>query len=334
MSVYFLTGCAGFIASNVARQLLEAGHTVFGADNRNDAYDVALKDWRLAQLSRFERFHFQPIDVTDRPALTAFFCDALKTENRPNFDACIHLAARAGVRYSVKNPWVYVETNVTGTLNLLELCRESGTTKFSMASSSSVYGNSTEEIFCEDQRTDAPCSPYAATKKAGEALVYSYRHLFGLDCSLLRFFTVYGPAGRPDMSILRFVHAVAEGKPIRLYGDGSQERDFTYCDDIARGVIASLKPVGYEIFNLGGEHTYSIRQLIEIIAEQLKVEPRIERFPAHPADVQRTRADISKARRLLGWKPEWTLPDGIARTIAWYKENREWVKELKTLRAE
>lgn len=334
MSIYFLTGCAGFIASNVARQLLQAGHTVFGVDDRNDAYDVALKDWRLDQLASFERFHFQPIDVTDRSKLNTFFHDALKAEKRPNFDACIHLAARAGVRYSTQNPWVYIETNVTGTLNLLELCRETQTTKFCMASSSSVYGNSTEEIFREDQRTDAPCSPYAASKKAGEALAYSYTHLFGLDCSILRFFTVYGPAGRPDMSILRFVYAIAEGKPIRLYGDGSAERDFTYCDDIARGVIASLKPVGYEIFNLGGNQTFSVRQLIEIISDQLGKEPKIERFPAHPADVQRTHADISKARRLLGWKPEWTLPNGIAQTIAWYKENQKWVKKLKSLRAE
>jgi len=262
MSVYFLTGCAGFIASNVAEMLLEAGHSVYGIDDRNNAYSVLLKDWRLKQLSRFENFHFQEVDITDRIALENFFQEALTRECLAHFDACIHLAARAGVRYSVENPWIYLDTNVTGTLNLLELCRHSGTQKFVAASSSSVYGNSSAEIFHEDQRTDFPCSPYAASKKAAEALIFSYHHLYGIDVSVLRFFTVYGPAGRPDMSILRFIHAIAEEKPITLYGDGTQERDFTYCRDIASGVLASLRPVGYETFNLGGDHTYSVNQLI------------------------------------------------------------------------
>lgn len=330
--IFLLTGCAGFIASNVAEMLLEAGHTVFGIDNRNDAYDIKLKDWRLKQLSRFERFHFEEIDITDQPRLKFFFHEALRLGKQSRFDACIHLAARAGVRCSVANPWTYLETNVTGTLNLLELCRETETGKFVLASSSSVYGNSTAEIFRETQPTDSPCSPYAASKKAAEGLVFSYHHLYGLDASILRFFTVYGPAGRPDMSILRFIHAVAEGKPIRLYGDGSQERDFTYCKDVANGVVKALQPVGYGIFNLGGDHTYSIRQLIEIIADQLGKQPVIDRHPAHPADVARTHADISRARQILGWNPVWTLPEGVAQTIRWYQENQEWAKNLKTLR--
>ncbi|MDO4628682.1 MAG: GDP-mannose 4,6-dehydratase [Planctomycetia bacterium] len=345
--LYLLTGCAGFIGSCTTEQLLTAGHTVYGLDNRNDAYDPVLKEWRLQQLARHARFHFCPLDITDRSALSAWVFSALQNEGKTStdgnskeisekngFDACIHLAARAGVRYSVENPWIYLDTNVTGTLNILELCRETNTKKLVMASSSSVYGNTQEEIFRENQPTDTPCSPYAASKKAGEALAYSYHHLYGLDVSALRFFTVYGPAGRPDMSILRFVHAIAEGIPLRLYGNGEQERDFTYCDDIAAGVISALRPVGYEIFNLGGDHTYSIRELIEIIARQLEKSPIIECFPAHPADVDRTCADISKARQFLDWEPCWTLENGIAQTISWYLANRDWVRELRTLRAE
>lgn len=332
--LYLLTGCAGFIGSCTAEQLLTVGHTVYGLDNLNEAYDPMLKEWRLQQLARHARFHFAPLDITDRPALAEWVSTALQNEGKVGFDAFIHLAARAGVRYSVENPWIYLDTNVTGTLNILELCRETNTKKLVMASSSSVYGNTQEKIFRENQRTDAPCSPYAASKKAGEALAYSYHHLYGLDISALRFFTVYGPAGRPDMSILRFVHAIAEGIPLRLYGNGEQERDFTYCDDIAAGVISALRPVGYEIFNLGGDQTYSIRQLIEIIARQLDKKPIIERFPAHPADVDRTCADISKARQLLDWEPRWTLENGIAQTISWYIANRDWVRELRTLRAE
>lgn len=324
-NVYLLTGCAGFIASNVAEMLLEDGHTVYGLDDRNDAYPVLLKDWRLAQLKRFPKFHFHELNITDRPALEHFFQETLRRENRTSFSACIHLAARAGVRYSAINPWIYFETNVTGTLNLLELCRNSETRKFILASSSSVYGNSTAEIFREDQPTDTPCSPYAASKKSAEALVFSYRHLYGLDASVLRFFTVYGPAGRPDMSILRFIHAIAAEKPLCLYGDGSQARDFTYCRDIASGVIRSLKPVGYSIFNLGGDHTYTVNQLIETIAEQLGKTPRIDRHPAHPADVARTHADISRARTILGWEPVWNFQDGIAQTIEWYLAHQDWV---------
>ena len=331
MKTYLLTGCAGFIASNVAELLLEAGNAVYGVDNLNDAYDVVLKEWRLAQLRHYERFHFTRLDITQRDALNTFFYDALRTEKREHFDACIHLAARAGVRCSVVNPWIYLETNAEGTLNLLELCRTSGTEKFVLASSSSVYGNTTAASFREDLPTDTPCSPYAASKKAAEALTYSYHHLHGLDVSVLRFFTVYGPAGRPDMSILRFVNAIAEEKPFRLYGDGTQSRDFTYCKDIAAGVVCSLQPVGYNIFNLGGDKPYSIRELIEMISGQLKKTPIIRTFPAHPADVANTHADITRAREILGWNPRWTLSDGISQTIAWYMKERSWAQTLKSL---
>lgn len=332
MKTYLITGCAGFIASNAAQQLLEAGHTVYALDSLNDAYDVSLKVWRLAQLrQKFPRFHFAQLDITQNEALEAFFYDSLRTENLTHFDACIHLAARAGVRYSVANPKIYLETNVLGTLNLLELCRRSGTQKFVLASSSSVYGNSTATIFHEDQPTDTPCSPYAASKKAAEALAYSFHHLHALDISVLRFFTVYGPAGRPDMSILRFINAIAEEKPFRLYGDGSQSRDFTYCTDIAKGIVSALKPVGYNTFNLGGDKPFSIRTLIDLISAQIGNAPLIHSFPSHPADVANTHADITRAREILGWQPVWTLESGIAKTIEWYMKERNWVKDLQSL---
>ncbi|MDO4576019.1 MAG: SDR family NAD(P)-dependent oxidoreductase [Planctomycetia bacterium] len=329
MTVFFVTGCAGFIGSRVAEMLLERGDEVVGVDNRNDAYDVVLKDWRLDRLQRFSRFRFFETDVADFEALSHVW----KTGAAP-YAAVYHLAARAGVRYSVTNPWVYLETNCRGTLNLLELCRASGVAKFVFASSSSVYGNvssSGKSAFSEEMQTDAPCSPYAATKKAAESLAYSYHHLHGLDIAALRFFTVYGPAGRPDMSILRFVHGIYEGKPFRLYGDGTQSRDFTFIDDIARGVVAAAGVSGYKLLNLGGDHPFSVNTLIGMISEMIGKEPIFHRFPSHPADVDSTWADITRAKTLLGWQPVVPLREGLEKTVEWYRQNRDWAKEMKTL---
>lgn len=330
MGTYLVTGCAGFIASQVVEKLLQAGHTVVGWDNRNTAYDLILKDWRLEQLKKWPQFQFSPMDVTHREAMEREF------EEKGPFEAIFHLAARAGVRYSVENPWTYVDTNVSGTLNLLECCRRSSTRKFVMASSSSVYGKVTSAhqfvAFREDADTNHPSSPYAASKKAAEMLAHSYHHLYGLDIAVLRFFTVYGPAGRPDMSVLRFVHAIAEEKPMILYGDGSQSRDFTYITDIADGVLASLQATGYSLFNLGGDHPHTILEMIRILSEKLGKKPQIEHRPSHPADVPCTWADIERARTQLGWEPVVSLEEGLARTIQWYRENREWVRNLKTLR--
>lgn len=337
--VVLVTGCAGFIASEVAARLMAAGNVVVGVDNLNDAYDVRMKHWRLRQLEQSEAFFFSRTDVEDRDAVTAAFTDGLAFakratgEKKLEFDAVFHLAARAGVRYSVENPWIYCRTNILGTLNLLELARESGVEKFVLASSSSVYGNTPAThrgvAFSEDFPTDFPCSPYAASKKAAEALAFSYHHLHGMDIAALRFFTVYGPAGRPDMSILRFVRGIAEGEPITLYGDGTQSRDFTYVTDIAGGVISALKPTGYGIFNLGGDHPYTVNTLIETISREVGREPIIRREPPHPADVATTWADITRAETQLGWRPTVTLEEGIRRTVAWYMENREWVRKLK-----
>ena len=316
-----VTGCAGFIGWKVAEELLEAGHRVVGVDNFNDAYDPRLKEWRLAQLRECSGFEFHRIDICDRDGLRALF-------RRGSFDAVVNLAARAGVRPSVEDPWTYYKTNVTGTLNLLELCREHGVKKFVLASTSSVYGNG-ERPFRENQPTDRPLSPYAASKKAAEALCYTYHHLHGLDVTVLRYFTVYGPAGRPDMSIFRFIRWIAESEPLSLSGDGSQERDFTFVDDIARGTLLALKPLGYEIINLGSDRPASLQRVIAILEKLLEQKARVVYHPKHPADVPATWADISKARRLLGWEPQTPLEEGLRRAVEWYLQNRSWVKEVK-----
>jgi len=246
----------------------------------------------------------------------------------PPFDAVINLAARAGVRASVSDPWVYYRTNCEGALNLLEACRRYRVPKYVLASTSSLYGANNPVPYSESANTDRPLSPYAASKKAAETLAYTYHHLYGIDVTVLRYFTVYGPAGRPDMSIFRFIRAIAEGEPIVVYGDGSQSRDFTYVDDIARGTILALKPMGYEVINLGGDCPAVLNDVIETIARLVgRPVQRIFR-PPHPADVRATWADIRKARELLGWQPAVPLEEGLRRTTAWYFENREFVLGL------
>jgi len=325
MKQVLLTGCAGFIGSKVGELLLQQGYKVIGVDDLNDAYDVRLKEWRLNQLQGQANFQFHRLDIADKNALSEVL------DNAAPFDAVINLAARAGVRQSLEDPWVYYKTNVTGTLNLLELCKDNKIKKFVTASSSSVYGIPSESgrPFREDQPTDHPLSPYAASKKATEGLCYSYHHLYGLDITMFRYFTVYGPAGRPDMSIFRFIKWIAEGEPLVLYGDGSQVRDFTYIDDIARGTILALNPAGYEIFNLGNDRPVSIHRLIELIEELLGKKAQIDRRPAHPADVPATWALIDKAKELLGWQPKVRLEQGVKLAVDWYLENREWVKEIR-----
>jgi nucleoside-diphosphate-sugar epimerase len=331
---YLVTGCAGFIASRVVEMLVEAGHVVIGIDNLNDAYDPRLKQWRLARLRTHRNFRFHHKDVTDRAALEALFREdaqsvgAAAVEEKP-YCAVVHLAARAGVRASVENPWVYYQTNVDGTLNLLEACRRFGVKKFLLASTSSLYGAHNPVPFREDADTNRPLSPYAASKKAAETLAFTYHYLYGLDVSIPRYFTVYGPAGRPDMSIFRFVRRIAEGEPIVVFGDGTQERDFTYVDDIARGTIAALQPCGYEIVNLGGDRPVRLSAIIDQIAALVGRSPRIERRPAHPADVPATWADINKARQLLGWSPEVPVEEGLRRCVEWYRENREMALPLE-----
>ena len=320
---YLVTGCAGFIGWKVTEFLLAAGHTVVGVDNINAAYDTQVKQWRLKQLEGTLNFQFHRADICDRETLRQLFNTA--------DDAVINLAARAGVRQSVENPWVYVDTNVTGTLNLLELCREFEVPKFVLASTSSLYGANNELPFNEAANTDGPLSPYAASKKGAEALCHSYHHLYGIDVTIFRFFTVYGPAGRPDMSAFRFVQWISEGKPVTVYGDGKQSsRDYTYLEDIARGVIAGLKPLKYEVINLGSDSPIVLIDTIRRIEELVGKEAELSHQPFHPADVRATWADIRKAEKLLGWRPQVTFQEGITTLVEWYQANREWAKNIAT----
>jgi UDP-glucuronate 4-epimerase len=316
-----VTGCAGFIGSKVGEELIQNGHRVVGVDDLNRSYDVRLKEWRLSQLHGKSNFTFRRCDIVQRQILEELF-------RTHAFDAVINLAARAGVRQSLENPWVYFETNVTGALNLLELCHTFGVPKFVQASTSSLYGDAPRP-FQEDQSTDRPLSPYAASKKAAEALCYTYHELYELDVTVLRYFTVYGPAGRPDMSIFRFVQRIAEGGRVPLYGDGSQERDFTYVDDIARGTFLALQPMGYEIINLGSDRPVTVRQVIAVLEELLRRPAHLEHLPAHPADVPATWADVAKALRMLGWTPKTSLEEGLRNAVRWYVENRSWASEIE-----
>jgi UDP-glucuronate 4-epimerase len=336
MAHYLVTGVAGFIGSKVAAVLLTQGHSVLGLDNLNDAYDLRLKEWRLGQLGDEEGFSFRKVDITDREALYRLLDDGRRTADGGGgsagglFDAVINLAARAGVRQSVRDPWVYVATNVTGTLNLLEFCRESGVGKFVLASTSSLYGARNPRPFREDADTDGPLSPYAASKKAAEAMCYAYHYLYDLDVTVFRYFTVYGPAGRPDMSIFRFVQWISKGQPVTVYGDGQQSRDFTHVDDIARGTVAGLRPLGYEVINLGSDEPVvlmdAVRQIEEITGRQAK----LEFLPRHRADVLATWADISKAERLLVWRPRLSFREGLEGAVAWYRANEDWAREIET----
>jgi nucleoside-diphosphate-sugar epimerase len=322
MAYYLVTGSAGFIGAKVTELLLSAGHRVTGIDNLNNAYDVRLKQWRLSRLKGKPGFTFQHLDIGDRDGLRQLF--------NPKFDAVINLAARAGVRESVANPWVYVDTNVSGTLNLLELCREFGVGKFVLASTSSLYGANNSLPFREDANTDAPLSPYGASKKAAEALCYTYHYLYGIDVTVPRYFTVYGPAGRPDMSLFRFVQWIAEGRPVIVYGDGQQSRDFTYVDDIARGTMAALKPLGYEIINFGSDRPVVLMEVIHLVEELLGKRANIEYQHSQPADMPATWADIRKAEQLLAWRPRVSIEEGVRNLVNWYKENRAWAKNVVT----
>ena len=325
MVTYIVTGTAGFIGNKVAERLLDEGCAVHGVDNVNDAYDVRLKEWRMARLDGREGYTFHRVDLRDRAALKGVFDAAGDVE------AVINLAARAGVRQSVEDPWIYLETNSTGSLNLLEECRTRGIGKYMLASTSSLYGQHNEMPYSETADTNRALSPYAASKKAAEAMAYTYHYLYGIDVSVCRYFTVYGPAGRPDMSLFRFVQWIHEGKPLVVFGDGSQSRDFTYVDDIAAGtLLAARKKVGYDIFNLGSDTPTKLMDVIRYIEKKSGSPAKIEYAERHPADVLHTWANIDKARTELGWAPKVTWQQGVDNLIAWYRENRDWAKHVET----
>ena len=308
---FLIAGAAGFIGSRTAQILLDQKYKIVAIDNLNDYYDIRIKKFRLNLLNQKNNFVFYLGDIEDKLFLTKIF-------KKHTISTVINLAARAGVRYSIANPFIYASTNYYGTLNLLDLMRENNLSKYVMASTSSIYAGSNMP-FKEKSSVNQPISPYAASKKAAELIAYTYHHQFNIDVSIVRYFTVYGPAGRPDMSILRFIKWIDEGKPIVLYGDGTQSRDFTYIDDIVRGTIAaSEKNVDYEIINLGGgKNPISINTLIAKIELLLNKSAIINQKPFHSADVDSTWADITKAKNILDWEPKISLDEGLEKTVSW-----------------
>lgn len=321
MKKVLLTGAAGFIGARIGELLLTRGYRVVGIDNMNNYYDVRLKRYRLNRLMAHSCFSFYGCDIEDQAVLSRIF-------NKHKFDAILNLAARAGVRYSIVDPSIYMSTNANGTLNLFEQCRKHGIKKFVLASSSSLYAGQ-KMPFKEDISVNRPISPYAASKKAAEEMAYVYHYLYGIDVTILRYFSVYGPAGRPDMSPFRFIKWIDEGKAVKLFGDGFQRRDFTYIDDIATGSVKALKKMGYKIINLGNHTPYNINQMIRFIEKSLGKKAKIERHDSQKVDMKATWADISKAKRILGWFPKVGLEEGIDRTVGWYLANKPWISKIK-----
>lgn len=320
MATYLVTGIAGFIGAQVGKKLLDAGERVIGVDNLNDYYSPLLKKHRLESLKKSERFEFIQLDIENFDELALVF------ENY-SFEAVLNLAARAGVRQSLIDPFVYERTNSLGTLNLLELCRRKGVKKFVLASTSSLYAGQPLP-FSEDLPVNTPISPYAASKKAAEMHAYSYHYLYGIDVTVVRYFTVYGPAGRPDMSAYRFVHQIMHDEPIIVYGDGTQSRDFTFVEDIAEGTVRALKPLGFEVINLGSDDPHELKEMISLIEDFLGKKAVVQYKPFHKADIKATWADISKARRLLQWEPKVSLQEGIRSLVHWFQEHPELIRQV------
>jgi UDP-glucuronate 4-epimerase len=324
---YLITGGAGFIGSHLVRALLEQGANVVVVDEFNDFYDPAIKEANVAPFDHNPHFRLYRQDIREFIGLRDIFehhGGSLQS------GGIIHLAARAGVRPSLKEPRLYLDTNVTGTLNLADLAREFGVKKFVFASSSSVYGDSPEKVpFREDQEISRPISPYAATKAMGEHWLYTYSHLYNLQVVGLRFFTVYGPGQRPDLAIHKFTRLIDDGKAIPVFGDGSTRRDYTYIDDIIQGVMAAIAydKTPYEIFNLGESQTTDLATLIQLLEATLGKKAKIDRQPLQPGDVSITYADISKARKLLGYNPHTQIRDGLPKFVDWYLN---W-KQLRTM---
>jgi len=326
-----VTGAAGFIGMHVSERLLARGDEVVGLDNLNDYYDPSLKESRLDRLRPLARFRFVRLDVTDRDAMARLFAGE-------KFDRVVHLAAQAGVRYSLKNPHVYVDSNLVGFVNILEGCRHNHVKHLVYASSSSVYGGNTKMPFSEHDSVDHPVSLYAATKKANELMAHTYSHLYGLPTTGLRFFTVYGPWGRPDMALFLFVRAILEDRPIDVFNQGRMRRDFTYIDDIVEGVIrvldreaepdAAFDPLcpdpgrshaPYRVFNIGNHDPVDLMDFIEAVEEALGRKARKNFLPIQDGDVPATHADVSELDAWTGFKPATSVRDGIGRFVAWYR---------------
>lgn len=344
-SPVLVTGAAGFIGAKVVEFLLESGQSVVGVDNLNDYYDVRLKNYRINSLLGQAKPHqavalsevserlakadlsnkllsFYQLDIEDKKSVDALF-------GIHEFKSVFNLAARAGVRYSMENPHVYMTTNAIGTLNLLEGMRNNDVKKMVLASTSSLYAGQ-EMPFVETLPVNTPISPYAASKKAAEVMAFSYHNLYDLDISVVRYFTVFGPCGRPDMCMFRFAEQIINGDPIVLFGDGEQSRDFTYVDDVALGTLAAQKEVGYEIFNLGGgNNPISLNKVIEKIEYRLGRKAKVKREPFHKTDMRETFANISKAKKFLNWIPDVSVNQGINETINWHNNSRFLLDQIK-----
>jgi UDP-glucuronate 4-epimerase len=317
MKRVLVTGGAGFIGSHLCQRLLRAGYELVCLDNFDAYYDPAIK-WRNLEEIRASKgakgFKLVEGDIRDKGLLDDLF-------RRSSFGLIIHLAAKAGVRPSIQQPLLYNEVNVTGTLNLLEACREFGVTDLIFGSSSSVYGKNRKVPFAEEDRLEAMISPYAVTKRIGELFCYTYHHLYGLNISCLRFFTVYGPRQRPEMAIHKFARLIHGGKKIPLFGDGTSRRDYTYIDDIIEGIMAAMQNLrGYDIFNLGESQTTPLRELIALLEQALEKKAAVEELPEQPGDVPITYADITKARRLLGYDPRVNIEQGVKRFASWFRD--------------
>ena len=324
MKTYFITGGAGFIGSTLSKKLIEQGNKVVTIDNFCDFYNPKIKEDNVKELLQNKNFKLYRADIRDRQAIKEIFDES-------NIDIVMHLAAMAGVRPSIENPILYQEVNCMGTQNILEEMRQHDVKNGVFASSSSVYGNCKEVPFREDMIVDYAISPYAATKKANEVMAHVYHKLFDMNIIMLRFFTVYGPKQRPDLAINKFTRLMLEDKEIPMFGDGTTSRDYTYIDDIVDGIIKSCdysmnnKEV-YEILNLGNSSPTTLKEMINIIGEVLGREPKIKQMLMQPGDVERTYADISKTKKLIGYQPKTTFKEGIKNFVKWYKENEDLYK--------
>jgi len=310
-----VTGGAGFIGSHLVDRLLaDRQSRITVVDDLNDFYDPAIKQSNITGHSRNEQYNFVEADIRDYEALANVF-------EREQFDCIVHLAARAGVRPSLSQPELYAQTNINGTLNLLELARKKKIKQFVFGSSSSVYGINAKVPFSESDPIRQPISPYAATKAAGELICHTYSHLYEIRCICLRFFTVYGPRQRPDLAIHKFARLMTEGKPIPMFGDGTTRRDYTYIDDIIDGIVASINydHTDYEVINLGESRTVELRELVSLLENELGLAAEIQRLPAQPGDVPQTFADVTKARQLLDYNPQVPIEEGIRRFVEWFR---------------
>jgi len=316
MSSILVTGGAGFIGSHLVERLLHKGNEVSVIDNFNDFYDPEFKRRNIANLGRIGDWQLYEGDIRDEEFVSSCF-------KAGQFDEVIHLAAMAGVRPSIKNPELYGRVNLMGTLNILEGCRHFGVGRLLFASSSSVYGNNKKVPFAEDDFVDNPISPYAATKKSGELMVYTYSRLFDISAACLRFFTVYGPRQRPEMAIYKFTERILAGEEIEMYGDGRSSRDYTYVDDIIDGIMKCRESrFEYEVYNIGNSSPIRLAELIALIEEKIGKRARIKELPMQPGDVERTFADIEKARCAFGYEPRTAIAEGIGKFVDWYKMER------------